>query len=123
MPNIFRYITAALLATGAVQALPKGAPKCAINPAVITKGHEVAPSAVGYAIQASSQTYAPGQSLTVTIGGQKNWQGILMYATPGTQDDAKLAPNNIKQHVGVFTLPAGFRAQSAAPCQAGRRLI
>ncbi|KND00023.1 uncharacterized protein SPPG_04369 [Spizellomyces punctatus DAOM BR117] len=110
---------AALLLSGSALALPTGAPKCAINPAVITAAHQAPSPAAGYKISASAKSYTPGQPLTITIAGTTTpIAGTLLYATPGTQQDAGLAPNNGKEHVGVFKVPAGFRAQTATICDA-----
>ncbi|KAJ3189952.1 hypothetical protein HDU85_000240 [Gaertneriomyces sp. JEL0708] len=122
---------AALLLVEPGHALPNGAPKCAINQAVITDGHN-APSTGLFTAALSANTYmlqskpetdhakllqTPGQKLTLTINGNNRpIFGLLMYATPGRAPDAPLAPNNVKQHVGVFSVPNGFRAQSAGPC-------
>ncbi|KAI8912513.1 hypothetical protein EDD86DRAFT_112473 [Gorgonomyces haynaldii] len=95
-----------------VYALPRGAPKCQINPTVIQRGHESAPNpALGYTL-----TAIPGStpnSLQVMIGNsgaQPAMTGLLMYIAPAS---------NPTKHLGAFVMPPGFRAQSAAPCQAG----
>ncbi|TPX60281.1 hypothetical protein SpCBS45565_g07555 [Spizellomyces sp. 'palustris'] len=118
MRSAFSFIAAVLL-SGSALALPTGAPKCAINPAVISAAHQAPSPAAGYKISASAKSYTPGQPLTITIAGTTTpIAGTLLYATPGTQQDASLAPNNGKEHVGVFKVPTGFRAQTAAICDA-----
>ncbi|KAI9100707.1 hypothetical protein DFS34DRAFT_648616 [Phlyctochytrium arcticum] len=118
MPSISSWAYTLLLLASTASALPNGAPKCAINPAVITKEHEAASTAGGYKMVAGSQTYTPGQTFEVTISGTLGIAGVLMYATPGTANDATAAPNNSKQHVGKFSSVNGFRAQTASACAA-----
>ncbi|TPX71242.1 hypothetical protein SpCBS45565_g01219 [Spizellomyces sp. 'palustris'] len=112
------FLLTVLWGTASITALPRGAPKCAINPTVIANGHEVKNTQLNFGAQPSANTYTPGQQMTLTITGQRSWKGLLMYATPGTQQDAALAPNNLKQHVGVFAIPKGFRPQTTSICQA-----
>ncbi|TPX57898.1 hypothetical protein PhCBS80983_g03502 [Powellomyces hirtus] len=116
MPSLARFLSLSVLLAGAAHALPGGAPKCAINPGVISAAHS-APSAAGFTLTSSSTTYTAGQKISVTIAGTTNQvAGVLMYATAGTESDAQLAPNSAKAHVGVFNVPTGFRAQTAAVC-------
>ncbi|KAJ3327798.1 hypothetical protein HDU76_011113 [Blyttiomyces sp. JEL0837] len=114
-----KFLTLTLALTASVIALPNGAPKCKINPAVITAGHEVAMSTnLGYALAATT-TYTPGgAAIPITITGGKPFKGILLYMTKGTVQDSTLAPNGLPDHVGVFQLNAGLRAQTAAACAA-----
>ncbi|KAJ3190148.1 hypothetical protein HDU85_000439 [Gaertneriomyces sp. JEL0708] len=116
----FGVLSAALVAlfASSATALPGGAPKCAINPAIISGAHK-APSDAGFKISASAGSYTPGQPMKITVeGGANPIAGLLMYATPGAADDAAAAPNVAKQHVGVFNVPQGFRAQTADICNA-----
>ncbi|KAJ3155728.1 hypothetical protein HDU86_004197 [Geranomyces michiganensis] len=98
-------------------ALPTGAPKCQINPSVIGAAHSAPSPSAGYTLTASSATWSAGQKITVTVTGTTSEVvGVLMYATPEAADDAALAPNGSKSHLGVFNVPEGFRAQTADIC-------
>ncbi|KAJ3023726.1 hypothetical protein HKX48_001616 [Thoreauomyces humboldtii] len=109
-----------LLSLPLAYALPTGAPKCQINPSVISAAHN-APSAAGYTLSADSTTWTAGQKVKVTLtGSQHHVIGVLMYATPGTTQDASLAPNGSKSHVGSFDVPTGFRVQTATICDAAK---
>ncbi|KAI9105601.1 hypothetical protein DFS34DRAFT_19104 [Phlyctochytrium arcticum] len=117
MPSITSWVSTLFLLATAVNALPGGAPKCAINPAVITAAHG-APKAAGYKIAASATSYTPGQKVEVKLTGTSAIAGVLMYATAGAASDAAAAPNSSKKHVGKFDVANGFRAQTATICDA-----
>ncbi|KAJ3316692.1 hypothetical protein HDU76_001604 [Blyttiomyces sp. JEL0837] len=113
--NIFALVTLALT----VSALPGGAPKCKINPMIITNGHGVAATALGYTFDPKLTTYTPGgPAMALTIMGGQAFKGILAYVTTGAVQDSTLAPNGVNNHVGVFALTNGLRAQTNASCAA-----
>ncbi|KAJ3192077.1 hypothetical protein HK101_007096 [Irineochytrium annulatum] len=108
----------ALTLATATFALPNGAPKCQIIPTAITNGHKTAASSLGNTFMVQSMTYTPGgPPIPVMIAGGQTFQGILVYATPGTTQDSTIAPNGVPQHVGTWA-GAGLRAQTASACQA-----
>ncbi|KAJ3328192.1 hypothetical protein HDU76_010420 [Blyttiomyces sp. JEL0837] len=116
---LFQTIITLITAAVSVSALPGGAPKCKINPMVIKAGHEVAASTnLGYQFQAPA-TYTPGgPPVAINIVGGPAFKGILLYMTKGTTQDANLAPNGLPEHVGVFAVNTGLRAQTTASCAA-----
>ncbi|KAJ3138449.1 hypothetical protein HDU90_001413 [Geranomyces variabilis] len=116
MPSFTKCLALSALVAGAA-ALPTGAPKCQINPAVIGEAHMTPSPDAGYTLSASSATWTAGQKITVTVTGTTHdVVGVLMYATPDAADDAALAPKGSKSHLGVFNVPNGFRAQTADIC-------
>ncbi|KAI8826046.1 uncharacterized protein EV422DRAFT_575883 [Fimicolochytrium jonesii] len=105
MPSLSSFLSLSVLLAGVAQALPTGAPKCAINQAAISAAHSD-PSAAGYTITTSASTYTPGAPLTFTIQGDKNVVGVLMYVSAG----------EVSKHVGAFKVPENFRVQNADIC-------
>ncbi|KAH6570513.1 hypothetical protein BASA81_010505 [Batrachochytrium salamandrivorans] len=113
---LFRSIVTAIFAVAfsstAVSALPSGAPKCAINSAVIAAGHKKPDDpTLGYSVSIA----ASGASWEITVtnsAGRKSFQGTLFYIT------TSLDPS---KHLGKFTFDAGeYRPQTKSVCEAAK---
>ncbi|KAJ3104576.1 hypothetical protein HDU97_009088 [Phlyctochytrium planicorne] len=93
---------------------PTGAPKCAINPAVVSATHTNVAD-LGFVLEVPA-TYTPGgPAIEIKVTKGVEFKGILTYVTPGADDDVLAAKKNPK-HIGKFTLPDGLRAQTASVC-------
>ncbi|KAJ1547604.1 hypothetical protein HK096_002140 [Nowakowskiella sp. JEL0078] len=88
-----------------VLARPDRSPNCDITTVkAALLGSPMAPNAQpltnSYTFSADQTSYTPGQSITFTINGANNFNGILVYVSP-TSDPTK--------RVGKFQIPSGFQ--------------
>jgi hypothetical protein len=61
-----------------------------------------------YTLTASKDTYLPGETITITLNGADPFKGILLYAAPASNKQAR---------VGKFQIPPGFQ-NNAPSCSA-----
>lgn len=91
----FFALSAALVLSSSLQALPNGSPICAINDAQIAASpKQKSDSSLGYALKVN---YAGSNSWDITItngAGQRNFEGILLYVHQVNQP---------QRHLGQFS--------------------
>ncbi|KAJ3363484.1 hypothetical protein GGF32_004185 [Allomyces javanicus] len=99
------FVTILALVASLVNALPNGAPACAINVQKITAGMGEPQGDRNFKLQASSMEYEPGKPLslmvTSTNGAIKTHKGLLLYVEPAS---------GAKERIGQFKIPTGFKS-------------
>ncbi|KAJ3401466.1 hypothetical protein HDV05_000428, partial [Chytridiales sp. JEL 0842] len=109
------------LLIASIHALPTGAPRCQINPAVIVAEHRNQQTAaqLGAKITLDPPTYTPGgPPILVTIQANANFQGILAYANLPTDELTHAGAFDLASAKGSTGARVNLKTQPAAECTA-----